>query len=362
MARDLRETTRTDLTTTVEDYSVATQNLDSPQDQDDNFWTNPNFAKNLGYYKTIPELKKAIDNIAIWSVGKGYDDSQNAVPLSTINGWGEDSFQSIMQNMITMKKISGDAFAEIVRNDKGTLINLKPLNPGNIRIVVGKNGIIKRYDQLNKLGKVNASFKPEEIFHISNDRVGDEIHGVSVVDACLWVINARHEAMTDWRRILHRSTIRVMYIDSDDTTKLTQVKTQYADAINKGEVMVVPAKRGGEGGVEFEDLVCPPVSNFLEWIRYLEGFFYQAVGIPRVIATSENFTESNGKVGFLTFEPIYTNEQSNMENDLFNQLGIKITFNRPPSLSGIVAQSEKANTGQTGFQPSEMQVGMTRNE
>ena len=41
-----------------------------------------------------------------------------------------------------------------------------------------------------------------------------------------------------------------------------------------------------------EDLVAPPIAAFLEWIRYLENIFYQAVGVPRVIANSDNYTQS----------------------------------------------------------------------
>jgi len=78
------------------------------------------------------------------------------------------------------------------------------------------------------------------------------------------------------------------------------------------------------------------------------------------MATSEGFTEAGGKVGFLTFEPIYTNEQTLLEADLRAQLAIEIKFNRPPSLSGVVSEDEEKNTGQLGIQPKDSEATITR--
>ena len=78
------------------------------------------------------------------------------------------------------------------------------------------------------------------------------------------------------------------------------------------------------------------------------------------MVTSEGYTEAGGKVGFLTFEPVYTWEQTQLEADLLSQLGWEIKFNRPPSLKDDFQAAEAANTGQVGFQPKETQINMQR--
>ena len=354
---DISKTTTTGLDTGMADYlfAVTPVSLDSSQDQEETYWDFPDAQKNLGYYKTIPELKKAVDSLAIWTAGIGYEtDSYNKVILEHISGWGEDSFNSIMQNMIIIKKVVSDSFAEIIRDKDGTLINLKPISPERIKIVVGKNGRIKRYEIKGKIE--NTKFAPENILHLCNDRVGDEIHGVSVVDACKWVIDARNEAMTDYRKVLHRNVVpvRIIEVDTDDVTKRNALIKEYEEAIKKGEVLVIP-----KGTVEIKDTQIN-IQDPIAWIQYLENFFYQAVGVPRVIATAQDYTEAGSKVSFLTFEPVYTNEQTLLEQDLWNQLGIKIKFNRPPSLGGVLQQSEAANTGQTNFQPGDMTASVGR--
>lgn len=354
METNIGNTTITDMTNVVKDYSVTAQNTDGVSEQKETEWTFQNWSQNLGYYKKIPELQKAIGALAVWSVGKGFTANiRTSVLLENIKGWGEDTFESIMWNLLVTKKICGDAFAEVIRNkETGTLINLKPLDPGSMKVVVDEKGIIKRYEQITKGQTPNKRFEPSKIFHISNDRIADEIHGTSVIDACEWVILARNEAMNDWKRISHRSTIRVMYIDADNATRLSQVKAEYAEAIKKGELMIIPAK---PNEAEIRDLVLPPIDAFIRWIQYLENFFYQAVGVPRVIATSENYTEAASKVGFLTFEPVYTWEQVQLEKDLWNQLAIKLKFNRPPSLGGDLSR-DQAKDGQA-FQPNDTQAG-----
>jgi hypothetical protein len=163
--------------------------------------------------------------------------------------------------------------------------------------------------------------------------------------------------MSDWRIMLHRNLIgvRIIEVDEDDSTKLSTLKTQWKDAINKGEVLILP-----KGTASF-----PPTNtqNPENWIRYLDNVFYQNVGVPKVIlGGSQDYTEASSKVGYLTFEQVYMSEQTLLEDDLWNQLAIKVKFNRPVSLKDPMVESEAANTGQVGFQPNEAQVSERRTE
>lgn len=356
---DINQATTTSLSTQVQDYSVPHETPDQ-DDSKETYYDFPNAAMHLGYYKNIPELKSAVDALRTWTVGKGLmTNNKTKVRLDRINGWGKDTIQSILSNMIVQKKIFGDAFAEIIRNENGELVNLKPLYTGDMRIVV-KDGLIVRYEQRTRPNKdAVVKFRPQEILHLSNDRLANEIHGISVIDQVKWVIDARNEAMADWRRISHRSTVRVLYVEFDNATEISTLKSQYKDAIKNGEVLILPGKRNEN---EFQDISLPPVEAFMRWIQYLENFFYQAVNVPRVIATSENYTEAASKVGYITFEPIYTSEQTLLEAEIFAQLGLKVTFNRPPSLTGVVSEDEQKNTGQTRIQPNEVQATAGRVE
>jgi hypothetical protein len=161
--------------------------------------------------------------------------------------------------------------------------------------------------------------------------------------------------MSDKRRVHHRSTIRVLEVDSDNAAELSKLKTQYENAINKGEVLIVPK------GIGFMDAPINYIDT-LEWIIYLEGFFYQALGVPKAICNTADFTEAASKVSYMTFEPVYVEEQTLLEQDLWNQLGLKVKFNRPPSIGGILSEDEEKNTGQVSIQPNEVGVSAGRTE
>ena len=125
--RDLRETTTTGMNTAVTNYTVSKKTVDEPSKSDETYYDNPNWSKYLGYYKQIPEFKEAIRALARWSVGRGFNtDPGSKVILDHITGAGEDTFQSIITNHLIVKKVNGDAYAEIIRADdkNETLINL----------------------------------------------------------------------------------------------------------------------------------------------------------------------------------------------------------------------------------------------
>lgn len=334
----------------MEDYSVGSQSLDynNPENQEV-FVDFTNASKYFGYYKKYGQLKKAIDTLSLYVVGKGFTCDAFFMPtLRFISGWGEDTIHSIFWNMQVTSLIQGDAFAEIIRDKDGTLINLKPISPERMRIVIGSNGMIKRYEVIGK--KQNQKFKPEEIFHICNDRIADEQHGTSVVECCEWVIDAIEEAKRDYRVLLHRNVVpvRIIEVDTDDITKRNQFMAQYKEAIQKGEVLVIP-----KGTVEIKDNTIQ-IQDPIAWIQSLENYFYLAVGIPKVIASPDALSEGTSKMGYLMFEPIYTYRQTLLEADIRNQLGIVLTFNRPPSLMDNMQSNEAKNTSQTTIQPKDV--------
>lgn len=353
--------TLTDFTNdTTLDYTVAPVQTDGATGLDETEWTNTKASQYLGYYKTIPELKSVIDALALYSVGQGYtcELADDQVLLESITGWGEDTINSIFDNLIRCKKIYGDAFAEIMRDkETGNIINLKVLDPATIRIVVNKQGRIKRYEQFEKTGKetnVLQKFKPNELLHICNSKIADEIHGTSIIQAVEWIILAKNEAMDDRKTIFHRNVapLKLFYADTDDQTKLNEITTKLQTVGKDKEWVVVPMD---SAKVEI------PVMSIVDsdaWIKYLDNHFYEVVGVPKIITGgSQEFTEASSKIAFLTFEQVYKREQEEFQADLWNKLAIRIKFNQPVSLKNELISSENKNTGQTGFQPNDITIG-----
>ena len=76
----------------------------------------------------------------------------------------------------------------------------------------------------------------------------------------------------------------------------------------------------------------------------------------------EGFAEASSKTGFMSFDPVYTFQQVLLEADLWNQLALRVKFNRPPSLHGVMEENQEKNVGQVGIQPNDIQPGVNRSE
>lgn len=355
---DINQATTTSLDSEVSDVKINSAQPDA-QGSKEGTWTFPDANEHLGYYQSIPELQSALNVLAFRVAGLGYEVSnRDRVILENIRGWGEDSIDQILRMMMIEKKVFGDSFAEIVRNDDGTIINLKKLYTGDMKIVLNKKGLIDHYKQMSNVpnGKPKR-LEAYEVLHLCNNRIANEIHGTSIIPVLKKIIDAKNEALSDERKIRHRElALGVLYVDTDDTAKITHIKQQYGNAVNNGEVLTLPFDTAKLG-----DNPQTPRDR-IQWLQYLDNLFYQVVGIPKVLVTSEGYTESGGKAGLLSFEPVELAEKRELEQDLWAQLAIRIKLSRTPSLLGEAVGTEQKNAGQTNVQNNETEVRATRTE
>ena len=361
MDRNIASATTTNMTDNVPNYSVASAYTDASLGQKETEWINPKASQYLGYYKKIPELHSAINSFATWIVGKGYEteDAETQVVLEHITGWGEDTFNSIIWNLLIQKKVYGDAFAEIIRDEEsGELINLKPLDPSKMKIIVDEKGMILRYEQMEmigKEGKMLQKFEPEDILHLCNDRIADEIHGVSIIEACEAVILMKNEILDDWKTVLHRNVVpvRILEVDTDDLTKIAEIRVKYETAIKNKEVIIVPK---GTVSITTDGGTANAIINPLPFMNYLDDFFYRALGVPKVIlGGGQDFTEASSKISLVSYEQFWNREQTELAADLWNQIGFKIKLNKSVSIQNDLLTDESKDSNSMNLtKPSEM--------
>ncbi len=354
---NFQSTTTTNFGTDVGTYSIDSKTTDGIYAQEENKWINPDAQKYYGFYYNVGEYRAAVNSYGTWVIGQGFTaDAATTAMLGNIIGWGEDTFQHIMWNMVVTKKFSGDSYAHIIRNEEtGTLINLKTLDPKRMAHITNEKGLITFYEYSQGDGVIKR-YNPEEILHFCNDRILDEPHGTAVTSAVEWVLTAIEQARRDWQRIMHFSSVRVMYVDEQDVTKQNKIKTEFAVGIKKGDVVMVTGKKED---LEFLDLVVPPAQAWTMYLNYLEDKLYKQLGVPKVVlgGTAEN-TEASSKIGVLVYEPVWTREISELEADLWNQLAIRIKVNKQPSMMDTLQTQEGKNNAQTGFQPNDVKAGV----
>lgn len=357
MAMDIDKADYGNMENTVSDWEIDTETLDSAEAGKESSYTNSNFKKWLGYYKNIAELNAVINTKAFWTVGKGYEaDEKTKKILDKIVGWGKDTFDTIIENCIIMYNVSGDAFCEIIRDSAGRIKNLKPLNPGRIKIIVDNAGIIKRYEQIVQ-GNENIKFPPEDVFHLAWNRIGDEIHGTSIIQGLEEIVKKRNEAMDDLRIVFHRyvKPLWVWQLDTDDETKIAKFKAKADKTVENSENIYIP-----KGAAEAERMSVPQYSSLdpLPWIKNLTDYFYEAANIPEVIlGSAENTTEASSKILYLAFQQSIEKNQTFIENQIKTQLGLNVNFSFPASLEHSLQEDEKKDSENT-FQKSDTEAGI----
>lgn len=348
--------TTTNMSGTVPDFIVNALALDAASPSGvESYWYFANATKYYGYYLTIPEIFSAANAMSTWAFGAGWstDDTILEKELMHVKGMGKDTFSKIIWNAEVVKLIVGDAFIEVKRKDN-KILNMIPISPERVRIVFNPEGLITRYDTWN--GKEWRAIKKEDMLHLSNKRLGDQLHGTSQIEPSKFIIDARNEALSDERIIKHRDkALGIAYYDTDKAGKILYANQQIEKAVKNGEMVGLP-----KDTVKIEPYPSRSSEDRTGWISYLENFFYQVFGVPRSIATSDGTSEVGGKMGNVNFEPTYAKERIDMEEDLWAQQAIKIKFEKQASLGGLVQENMSKNSGMTSIQPNDVTANMNR--
>ncbi|KKM18667.1 hypothetical protein LCGC14_1663370 [marine sediment metagenome] len=300
-------------------------------------------------------------------------DDQATTILNGITGWGKDSLDDINLNMDVMSGIAGGSYAEIVRNKKtGTLINLKPLNPGNMTNVINQQGMLTGFEQMAPIRKggviqnvmnvlfkrkVIQTFKPEEIFHLPNNRLGDEVHGRSDIEVLEKSITADNQSFDNMSKIqnFQAKPFILFKMKTDNEADIAAFKTKITAMRKTGDDMFIP---DDENVLSWEVVTVNPSSILMEWRADIRSEIYRTIGLPQIIpGQSGGGTESDSKVIAKAYELMVKQKQLRYETQFFNQIGLKITLNTPSLMDDLLAKDEaKDGNGAFNVQPNEMQT------
>lgn len=335
--------TYTDMTNAVDNVSVSSASTETNE-----YFCN--WSKWRGYYDAIPQLQSVIDRKALYTVGKGFKakNAKTKITLERIRGMGKDTANTIFYNAVRVYTIGGDFFAEIIKNKRGEIINLKPLDPGIIKIVANKQGIIIRYEQFaNGMGgTATGTFMPERIFHLAWNRLADAIHGNGTISKLVDIIESQKETMNDMRIVYHRyvKPLIISEIDSDDSNVIAAYKAKLDKAVALGENMIIP-----KDTVKQNLISIPQYSTLdpLPWLQWLTVHFTISEGVPSVVlGQGAETTEASAKILYIAFQQMVEWNQLYLEEQIEAQLGLEVEFTFPVNLVQDL-QTDAKKDGQT---------------
>jgi len=314
-----------------------------------------------GMYRNIPELRSTIDIWCKWIIGNklNFENKAQEKQSKRINGNGKDTLRKILINVKRTSKAGGDGFAEIIEDKAGRLINLKILDPGTIEIQSDNLGIIQKYVQVSiksengrmpdkSKRKILHEWEPKQIFHITNDRIADEIHGIPEPEKLQTIIKWRHQSMEDLSVVFHRYVKPLLQImaDTDDETELATLKDKFDQAVKNMENIIIP-----KGVVSSTERISIPQYSTLDplpWLIFLRSYFTESSGVPDLVrGKSDEVSLAAGKLNYLAFKEKIINEQKEYEEEIESQLGLKITFEPPKEIDIEISRTEEDMSNKT---------------
>lgn len=338
----LRTGQTTDYTSQNTEYEVEYQETDGSISKGTKY--TPQWTKYHGYYRQIPELRAVINKFASWTFGRAIKaDKKNKEKLKRIKGFGKDSARSVLGNQWRTALICGDSFAHEIKDNQGRLTNLKPLNPGRTSIIANTEGIIVGYMLMGSEKLIPA----EDIYHLSYERIADEIHGIPFPEALEDLILMRNEALADLRVLYHRTVkpIQFFEVETDDTTKLNSVEATINSAYKKSENVIIPS--GVIKEIKNSAIAQYGTLDSLNFIKFLVRQFVTACGMPEVVmGWGSETTEASSKVIVTSYEQEIWDMKIYNEEQAENQLGIIFNIEPAPSIMDDLKKDNAKDKGQ----------------
>lgn len=337
-------------------HSIAAKRVDDVPNVPEYRYRNERAMTDWGYFNRVPKLKSAILMKGVWTVGKGYEcDSATKVILDHIVGNGKETFQDILFNMIVCKQVFRDSYAEIIRDEDGTIVNLKILNPQNVDTIYDRKGMIIRYELVNG-SSVPIEFKPNEILHFQHNGLAGQTHGISVPESVENIILADDENFVVMKKVSRFQAVPfiIFKVKADNSTTINNFKTNIKTARKDGEDLIIP---DDENILSYDTIQVSPSAILMQWRDSLNQEFYRAVGLPMVLFGGANgSTESGSKVEYLAHETVFESDQRYVERQIEAQLGLKINLISPTSLLENL-QQDNAKDGPNNVAPNDIVAG-----
>lgn len=343
MADNIKSTTTSEgLDQNLKIQTTEPEDVDRAEANTKTIWVNDEWETYNGYFKKHISVKSVMIKLGMWSVGKGYKaDKRTTNILDKIRGWGKDTFNGIIANQIRVMHINGDSYAEIIEDDSGKLINLKPLNPGSMGHVINPQGILKGYKQrlLNGTEKFMAL---EKVFHLCLNRTADEVHGTGDIEALITFLDKIKQLDEDMTVMFHRFVVPLIIwkLNTDDPTAIAAFKASEKIALNKGDNLFIPEQAVDwslmEPGKGVGNLLDP-----MDWRNKWTEEVIKGGGVPALIMAIEaGTTEASAKMVYLAWQQVIEDAQRTIEDQIKAQLDLTIKYEFPARIEENLGEDE----------------------
>lgn len=334
--------------TTAPDKQIAVQTTnasDVDRPGTESFHQSALWTKHNGYYEDHASAKSTINKVADWSIGKGANTKKKFTQaiLDRIVGSGKDTSEEVFKNQVRVRHIDGDSYAEIVGGKGIKLKNLKPLNPGAMKVYYDDFGMLDHYGyQWGKEGE-EMRFEKEEIFHLSLNRNADSTHGTGDIASLTTFLDKIKQLDEDMAVFFHTYVVPMIIweINSSKPADIAAFKEDHKIAKNSGTDIIIPKKAVGYELIQPGKNGVDPLVWRQTWVEEVT----KGGGVPALImAIAAGTTEASAKMVYLAWQQVIEDEQNYLEKQIKLQLGLEVTFEFPATIQENLGEDEAKDT------------------
>ena len=348
--------TTSDPVQTLSVQTTAAEDVDNATD----YYQSTTWTTHNGYYKNHSSVKSVINKLGLWTIGKGRNTEKSSTMKITdkIIGRGNEDFDEVINNQVKVRHIDGDSYAEIVGGKGTKLINLKPLNPGSIKVYYTNQGMISHYAQTLSDGR-EQRFEKEEIFHLTLNRTADENHGRGDIEALIKYLDKIKQLDEDMSVMFHRYIVPfiIWKMNTTKTSDINQFRADHKIAKDSGTDIIISDKavdwdliEAGKNGVD-------PLKWRQTWVEEVT----KGGGVPALIMAIEaDTTEASSKMVYLAWQQVIEAEQNYIEKQIKLQLGLDVTFEFPARIEENLGEDEGKDAAINKTKRSEVAITSTK--
>lgn len=197
----------------------------------------------------------------------------------------EDSFSDIISEITVDLHLYGDAYIEIVKDDKGIPVAIYNIYAPSIKVLVNRHGTVLGYVQNVDTIRASAGntkpiiFGPTELVHFKLPNPGNEVYGLSPIESLFIPIEADLHAQAYNLTFFKNNAVPKLHLDLGNCT-LPQLKR--TKEFFKKEYLGNPHKTLiTEGGVKVTPIGTKPAEmEFLNLRKFSRDEILAVLGVP----------------------------------------------------------------------------------
>lgn len=239
-------------------------------------------------YRESALVNAAVNTLVDMTIGVGYfTECGDSKAKEIVDSYAEQvNLDEILR--VTCRNMLIFGFAPVERW-WGSTLQLKPLPPQSVYVMMDEEGEIKKYQQKTWSGQF-IDFQPDEIIWFAHNTYPGNPYGIGLVEPIYTIIKYKDEILKDICKIVHRyaSPLNIWVTRTDIAPLKAAVEEREPDE----DIFI---GRANPEDIQIKTLEMDPRGRYTDYLEVINQEIYEALQAP-LLTYLRNATEASARV------------------------------------------------------------------